>query len=159
MDKILISVEDLLGADVDAFCTHLTQATCAHLLARIANPQITFQKSLNLFENFLNDPKNAQIRRDCYGTNHLNVRQILRQGAYNLECKSFGGMYSIDINQNILVPGTFIPIRKICSLVDVGNFELKGTHLFSDCYKEIEDNAGKILDQFLLGVSYVRSII
>ena len=158
MDKILIDAREI-DLNAPSFCYFLTTAVCANLLVKISEPKKTFQQSLNAIESFLNDPNNSYIKRNCYGTNHLNLRQILRQGAYNIECKNSGGLYSIDINKNYLIPGTFIPIRNICSLVDVGNFEVKGTRMFSNCFKEIEENAGKYVDEFLLGVTYVNCII
>ena len=158
MDKLLLDTRDV-NLDSSKFCSFLTSAVCANLLAKIIEPKNTFQQSLNSFEDFLNNPNNSYIKRDCYGINYLNIRQILKQGAYSLECKSFDGIYSIDINKNYLIPGTFIPIRKICALVDVGNLEVKGTRLFSNCYKEIEENVGKYIDQFLMGVTYVSCVI
>ena len=73
MDKLLIDASDF-NLNSKNFCIFLTNAVCANLLVRISDSRQTFQKSLNMFEDFLNDPNNYHITKNCYGTNHLNIR-------------------------------------------------------------------------------------
>lgn len=88
---------------------------------------------------FLNSSQSGYQKR-FYGIKQLDVREIIIQGLYNLIYQKHGRNYIITIDQNATIPGTFIPIKNACKLINYGNLLISGTRIFNKEFDKIEHN-------------------
>ena len=135
----------------DEFCSYLIDEIKSEIIIKLFYKNTSIKKQIPKFEKFINSPL-SEMLKDCYGKKKLNLNDILVQGIENICFLKYGNVYKIQVNPLILIPGTFIPVSKICNLVDRGNTDLQGTYLFSDTYKSIQNNFGRYIDMYLSGV-------
>ena len=93
----------------------------------------------------------SSLTRDIYGIKNLNLNTIISQATYNFRYIKYGKTYYIQLDRNKLIPGTFITYDKVCALIDKGNTQVTGSHIFSDALKDVEENFSMFLDAFLSG--------
>lgn len=137
---ITLKVESTDPSLQEHFCQYLIHLISVKVIAKISNQKdFPLQIRLRQFNDYLNSDMFPR-KKDIYGLKHLNVIDILVQGALNLRYLKNDGNYLICIDKNQLIPGTFIKIVDICKLVDYGNLGLKGLKIFDSIMREVEEN-------------------
>ena len=67
--------------------------------------------------------------KKIYNVN-VNIDEILRLALANLIISKTGDTYQISINPNVFVPGINAKLYDICCLINFGNLEFAGYHIF-----------------------------
>ena len=137
MVLIVESSDDALQED---FCKFLISCIQVDLQEQIHNKRNKLLDShLNKLNDFINSPQSGYQKR-CYGVKQLDIREIITQGIHNLTYEKSGGKYMIVIDPNANIPGTFISIKSACKLINYGNLIIRGTLIFNNEFKKIEDH-------------------
>ena len=70
----------------------------------------------------------------------VTTKEIILSGIYNLKYLKYSDKYIIQIDENQILYGTDYHLEDICKLVNYGNLEISGTHIFSNIFTYIQQN-------------------
>ena len=103
-------------------------------------------KKLDIWTNYINE---QQIYKSIY-KKKVNCLDVILAGIYNLIYKYTFDGFVIMINPNINLPGfDRVKIASICKLINYGNQDISGYHIFTDIFEYFANNINEYLKIYL----------
>ena len=111
----------------------------AFLIAMIKSRLVSFKVDESRFRKMF----------DSYNQD-ISAENIIIQAAKNLKVYTFNYQYIIRIDESVLYNNKSIRLIDLCKLLNYGNLEVEGCHIFTDTFNYIADNINNLFNEYNL---------
>ena len=86
------------------------------------------------------------------GRRKFTTKQIINIVLKNMVYHTDGRNATIEISNTAVFPFYIIKVKDVAKLINDGNLEIKGTHIFSDLFNTVKENIINIRNNYEMGL-------
>lgn len=92
---------------------------------------------------------NQNIKFNKLFKKHINAKDIIISGIYNLRYRKLYNKYIIEIDDNVLVSDTDIKLNSLCKTINFGTLSMRSYPIFYKVFNDIQINLQSYYKQYL----------